>query len=115
MCPAGALVGDADVRCNIEEHTLEARKESSAVEAFCCNAYTACSTWQAMKKVEEKGGDFRKILRSMQDEAAIARSSKALRDARLRMAQQLMHEDSPRGKEFRRKLKIGEFSYLAEG
>lgn len=109
VCEAGVQVGDADVHCNIEGHTLRGRLEPDSIEGFCCSNYTACSTWQAMKKVEEKGGDFRKIIAQMRSSAAQARSTRMLREARLRMAQRLMMEDSPEGRAFRQKLKIGEF------
>lgn len=113
-CEAGVQTGDADVHCNIEGHTLRGHLEPDSIEGFCCGDYTACSTWRAMKEVERRGGDFQKIMASMQNEAAKARSNRQLREARLRMAQRLMYEDSPEGRAFRRKLKVGEFDPRVE-
>jgi hypothetical protein len=109
VCPAGELAGDADVRCKIEQHTLRGHEEPQSIEGFCCGEYAACSTWLAAKKVEEKGGDLRRILDAQREEDSRRRTATALREARLRRAQRLMVEDSPEGREFRRKLKVGEF------
>lgn len=108
-CPAGDAVGEANVRCNIEQHTLIGQHEPDSIEGFCCGEYTTCLTWLAAKKVEEKGGDLRRILASQREENSRRRTRTALRDARLRRAQELMTADTPEGKAFRRALKIGEF------
>lgn len=113
-CPAGTLTGDASVRCNIEEHTLNGHIEPTSVEGLCCGAYETCATWLAMKKVEDKGGDFRKILGSMQDRSRELKMRAALRDARVARAQRLMVEDSDEGRKFRKHLAIGEFDTAAE-
>jgi hypothetical protein len=108
-CPAGVQVGDADVRCNIEQHTLRGHLEPDSIEGFCCSSYETCSSWLAMKKVEEKGGDLRKIIASIQSDASKRRTEQQLREARLRTAQRLMVEDSAEGREFRKMFKVGEF------
>jgi hypothetical protein len=108
-CEAAVVTGDADVHCNIEDHTLRGRLEPDSIEGFCCGEYQKCPTWQAMKKVESHGGDFQKIIASMQDQARKAKAGRQLREARLRRAQTLMTDDSPEGKAFRRKLRVGEF------
>lgn len=108
-CPAGELVNDVDVHCHVEDHLLRGQLEPDSVEGFCCGEYLNCSTYLAMRKVEQKGGDIRKILQSMRDEAAKARTAKALREARMRRAQRLLGEDSAEGRAFRKLLKVGEF------
>lgn len=103
-CPAATLVGDAAIRCAIEEHTLVGQEEPTAVEGLCCGEYTACSTWRASKEVEARGGDLRKILDQMTDEGRKLRAGQQLRVARVRQAQLLMAEDSPEGRAFRRRI-----------
>jgi hypothetical protein len=109
VCPAGQATGDANVRCGIEGHTLEGRLEPNSIDGFCCGEYTACLSWQAAKKVEEKGGDLPKILASMQDENRERRTRTQLRDARLRAAQRLLADPGPDGQKFRKRLGLKEF------
>jgi hypothetical protein len=101
VCPAGTLSGDADVHCGIEEHLIKGPENPETVGGFCCDNYTACTTWLAAKKVEEMGGDLRKILREETSVASQLRTAKALREARLRRQQALLTEDSPEGRKFR--------------
>lgn len=113
-CEAAVLTGDADVFCNIEGHLLRGAMEPTSIEGHCCGEYQNCSTWLAMKKVEESGGNFQRIIASMQDESRQAKARATLRDARLRRAQALMASDTVEGKRFRRALRVGEFEQAAE-
>jgi hypothetical protein len=112
-CPAGSLVNDADCMCAIEGALIEGRRNPQTVEGFCAGSYEACSTWLAAKKIEEKGGDLRRIIASQQSEMSRRRNQQALRDARLRRAQHLMLDPGPEGKAFRKALKVGEFEHLS--
>lgn len=109
-CPAGVLTGDASCHCNIEDHTVQAYLEPNTIEGFCAGDYAACSTWQAAKAVEARGGDLRRILDVQRTENSVRRTQKMLRDARLRAAQRLMVDPGPAGKAFRKKLRVGEFA-----
>lgn len=108
-CPAGVLVGDASCRCNIEAHTLEAHQDPHGIEAYCAGDHLACPTWQAAKVAEANGRDLVKILDGMQDENRERRAREQIRQARLRRAQRLMVEDSVEGRQFRRRLQVGEY------
>jgi|SRR6185436_15330118 hypothetical protein len=103
LCPAGTLVNEADVRCGIEGRTVQGRLNPESVGCYCTADYASCSTWLAAKKVEEKGGDLRKILDQQTEEASRARTRKMLREARVRRAQQLLSDPGPEGVRFREK------------
>jgi hypothetical protein len=113
-CGAGQLVNEADCFCGIEGMLILGRLHPDSIEGFCAGEYTRCPSYLAAKKIEEKGGDLRRILASMQDENRERRMRTELRDARLRRAQRLMVEDSPEGRRFRELLKVGEFERGAE-
>jgi hypothetical protein len=54
-CPAGNVVGDDSIRCNVEKSTINGRLDPVSVEGFCCGNYEKCPSWQLAQKAHEMG------------------------------------------------------------
>lgn len=107
-CEAGQLIGDANCLCGIEGAVIDGYEDPTSIDLYCAGAYDACPTWKAAKKIESLGGDLRRILASQQEENSHRRSQTALRDARLRAAQERIVSDTPEGRALRRRFGIPE-------
>jgi hypothetical protein len=105
VCPAGELVGDADVRCNIEIGLIEGRANPTTVAGFCCGSYDECLSWVAAKRAAERGYDLHQLMTVQRTKGSQMRTQKMLRDARLRRQQELLNSDTPEGRKFRERIR----------
>jgi hypothetical protein len=104
-CPAGRVVGDACVFCSIEEGPIDGRTQTMSVTGFCMSVegHKTCPTWQAEK--ERIAANRTEKLTAAPD---ITKTPKALREQRLREAQERLVSNTKEGRKFRKRLGLRE-------
>lgn len=99
------MVGDAGCYCAIEEGVVDGRTQTSSITAYCMSAagHTDCPTWRAEKDRVAAGRTEK--LTAKPD---VNKTPKAMREDRLREAQQRMVSNTAEGRRFRKRLGLRE-------
>lgn len=106
-CPAGTALGDSCVKCSIEDHVIEGRKEPHSIESFCAGDYKLCPTWQLEKQRIADKKKPASYLAERRQEGVRARAIKeAHRTDRYERAKYLLFSFDDEAIRFRRRLKL---------
>jgi hypothetical protein len=102
-CPAGSVIGDAGCWCALEQGVIDGRTQTTSIGAYCMSVegHKECPTWQAEK---DRIADSKDLRKSLLERPKVKRTPYALRQQRLREAQERLVADTPEGRRFRRRL-----------